>query len=174
VTGADRGRFIVLASLAASILLVLAYLLAGGSDYSPAKPQDPCQPRQWRDPEGLEQIAEQFSLSALDGAACRLGVTRESLARALATEATRQRFLKRYDIDDAELARALRAGLLRAIDDAQEAGALNVFLAVPLRSLVRSIPLDEAIEIVRDARSLFESSGSLIGPAEGLLEQFLP
>jgi hypothetical protein len=174
---ADRGKFLFLGSIAASAVLVLAYLAAGGSDYAPAKTQDPCKPRAWRNPEGLQEIAQQFSLSALDGAACKLGVSRETLAQALASEESRQRFLDRYDISDAELARAIRAGLLRAIDDAEEAGALSPFLAVPLRQAIRSIPLDRAIELVNDGRSLFEGGGSIVGLGEaglGILEGFLP
>lgn len=174
---ADRGKLLFLGSIAVSLVLVLSYLAAGGSDYAPAKTQDPCEPREWRNPEGLQQIAEQFSLSALDGAACKLGVSRETLARALATEDSRQRFLDRYDISDAELARAIRAGLVRAIDDAEEAGALSPFLAAPLRQAIAAIPLDRAIELVNDARSLFEGGGSIIGLGEtglGILEGFLP
>jgi hypothetical protein len=174
---ADRGKFLFIGSIAVSLVLVLAYLAAGGSDYAPAKTQDPCKPREWRNPEGLQQIAEQFSLSALDGAACKLGVSRETLARALATEDSRQQFLDRYDISDAELARAIRAGLVRAIDDAEEAGALSPFLAAPLRQAIAAIPLDRAIELVKDARSLFEGGGSIVGLGEtglGILEGFLP
>ena len=44
---------------------------------------------------------------------------------------SRERFTQRYGIDDAELARAIRAGLLRAVDDAERAGALNPLLAAP-------------------------------------------
>jgi hypothetical protein len=170
----DRGRKLVFGAVAASLVLVVVYLAAGGASYSPQKTQDPCKPRPWRNPEGLQALAEQFSLSALDGAACELGVSRETLARALATEDARQRFAKRYGIGDAELARAIRAGLLRAVDDAEEAGALSPLLAVPLRAAMRSIPLDEAIEIIRDARSLLDNARSFLGPAKGLLEQFLP
>ena len=174
---ADRGKFLFLGSIAVSAVLILAYLAAGGSDYAPAKTQDPCKPREWRNPEGLQEIAQQFSLSALDGAACKLGVSRETLAQALASEDSRQEFLDRYDISDAELARAIRAGLLRGIDDAEEAGALNSFLAVPLRQAIRSIPLDQAIELVNDGSALFEGGGSIIGLGEtglGILEGFLP
>jgi len=167
-----RGRFLVVAAIAASLALVFSYLAAGGSSYEPAQVQDPCKPRSWRNPEGLQQIAEQFSLSALDGAACKLGVSRETLARALATPAARERFTRRYGIDDAELARAIRAGLVRAIDDAERAGALSPVLAAPLRATVRQIPLDQAIELVQDARSLLDSLQGLFGPAQGLLEQF--
>ena len=49
-----------------------------------AKTQDPCKHRALAQPRGLQEIPEQFSLSALDGAACKLGVSRETLARALA------------------------------------------------------------------------------------------
>jgi hypothetical protein len=169
-----RGSLLVIGSALVSLLLVGAYLAAGGSSYTPAKTQDPCKPRPWRNPEGLQQLAEQFSLSALDGAACQLGVSRETLARALATPAARERFSKRYGIDDAELARAIRAGLLRAVNDAERAGALSPLIAGPLRQTVRSIPLDEAIELVRDARSLLNNLQSFLGPAEELLESFLP
>ena len=161
-------------AIAASLALVGAYLAAGGSSYAPAKIQDPCKQRPWRDPEGLQQIAEQFSLSALDGAACELGVSRETLARALATPASRERFTRRYGIDDAELARAIRAGLLRAVDDAERAGALNPLLAAPLRAALRQISVDQAIELIQDARSLLDNLQTFLGPAGSLLEQFLP
>ncbi len=161
-------------AIVAAVALVGIYLAAGGSSYAPAKTQDPCKHRPWRNPEGLEQIAEQFSLSALDGAACELGVSRETLARALATPEARERFTERYGIDDAQLARAIRAGLLRAVDDAEEAGALNPLLAVPLREALRNIPLDQAIELINDAGSLLDNVQSFLGPAQGLLEQFLP
>lgn len=169
-----RARVLVGAAIAASLLLVGVYLAAGGSSYTVAKTQDPCKHRPWRNPQGIAQIAEQFSLSALDGAACRLGVSRETLARALATPESRQRFMDRYGIDDAKLARAVRAGLLRAVADAEDAGVLSPFLAAPLRGVLRRIPLDEAIELINNARSLLENVQSFLGPAGGLLEQFLP
>jgi hypothetical protein len=156
------------------VALVLGYLAAGGSSYAPAKVQDPCEERPWRDPEGLQQIAEQFSLSALDGAACELGVSRETLARALATPASRERFAQRYEIDDAELARAIRAGLVRAVDDAERAGVLNPFIAGPLRATLRQIPIDQAIELIQGGRSLLDDLQTFLGPAQGLLERFLP
>jgi hypothetical protein len=169
-----KGWALVGLAIAASLALVLAYLAAGGSSYEPAKTQDPCKQREWRNPENLEQIAEQFSLSALDGAACELGVSRETLARALATPASRERFTQRRGIDDAELARAVRAGLLRAVDDAERAGALSPLIAGPLRATLRQIPLDQAIELLQNGRSLLDSLQTFLGPAESLLEQFLP
>lgn len=169
-----KGWFLIVGSVVAAAALVLSYLAAGGSSYAPAQVQDPCQQRTWRDPEGLQQLAEQFSLSALDGAACELGVSRETLARALATPESREQFNRRYDIDDRQLARAVRAGLLRALADAEEAGALSPLVAAPLRATLRRIPLEQAIELIDDAEVLLDQLQNFLGPAQGLLEQFLP
>jgi len=169
-----RGSLLVIGSAVAALLLVGVYLAAGGSSYEPAKTQDPCKHRPWRNPEGLQEIVQQFTLSALDGAACELGVSRETLAQALATPESRERFMQRYGIGDAELARAVRAGLVRAVDDAEEAGALSPLIAGPLRSTLREIPLDRAIELINDAESIFDQAQSFLGPAQSLLEGFLP
>jgi hypothetical protein len=175
--GLRNGTFLILGSIAVSAALVVAYLAAGGASYAPAKTQNPCKHRAWSNPEGLQQILQQFTLSALDGAACELGVSRETLARALATQASRERFAKQYGIDDEELAKAIRAGLLRAVSDAEEAEALPGPLADAARSAIRSIPLDEAIELVHNAGSIFSGGGSIVGLGEeglNLLEEFLP
>ncbi len=169
-----RSRLLIGLSIAASVGLAAAYLAAGGSSYTPAKVQDPCKPRPWRNPQGIQAIAEQFSLSALDGAACRLGVSREALAQALATPAARERFTRRHGISDARLAEAIRAGLVRAVNDAERAGALSPIIAEPLRQAVRQIPLDQAIRLIQDARSLLDNVQTFLGPAQGLLQQFLP
>ena len=168
------GRLLILGSILASVLLIGAYLAAGGSSYEPEQVQDPCEPRQWSDPQTLAQLANQFTNSALDGAACQLGVSREVLARALATEEGRERFSERYGIDDERLTKAIRAGLLRAVDDAEEAGALSPVLAVPLRATLQRIPLEQAIEIVNDAEGLLGDVDSFLGPAADLLDEFLP
>jgi hypothetical protein len=168
------GRVLVIGSILASLILVGAYLAAGGSSYEPEKVQDPCQPRPWSNPQSLGQIANQFTISALDGAACQLGVSREELAQALATPEGRERFKQRYNINDTKLAKAIRAGLVRAVDDAEEAGALPPLLAGPLREAVQNIPLEQAIEIVNDAEGFLGNAESFLGPAQGLLEQLLP
>jgi hypothetical protein len=172
--GRSRGLLLVVGAVVASLVLVGAYLAAGGSSYEPEKVQDPCKPRPWSNPQGLSEIANQFTTSALDGAACQLGVTREALARALATPEARERFKEKYGITDEKLAKAVRAGLVRAVDDAEEAGALSPILAVPLRETVQRIPLDQAIEFINDAESLLGNVNSFLGPAEDLLEEFLP
>lgn len=170
----SRAKLLIGAAILASLVLVGAYLAAGGAGYEPLKSQDPCKPRAWRDPQGLQQIAQQFTLSALDGAACQLGVSRETLARALATPEAREKFAEKYGIDDAKLAKAIRAGLVRAVDDAEEAGALSPILAVPLRGALENIPLDQAIELVKDGRKLFEGASGMLGPLGDFLEELIP
>ncbi len=168
-----RGRWLVIGSIVASLILVGAYLAAGGATYEPEKTQDPCKHRPWTNPETLQEIAQQFSISALDGAACKLGVSRETLAQALTTPEARERFAKQYGIGDAKLAKAIRAGLLRAVSDAEEAGALSPILGGPARVTIENIPLPQAIELVKDASSLLSGEG-LLGAAGGLIESFLP
>ena len=164
----SRARTLIGASLIAGLLLVVVYVAAGGASYSPTEVQNPCEPREWRDPGGVEELAEQFSLSALDGAACELRVTREELARSLGTEADRRDFIRRYGIDDATLEAAVRAGLVRAIDDAEAAGAVPPLLAGPLREFAQQIPVDEAIALLEDSRRLFEGAGGLLGQLGGI------
>ena len=80
-----RPRVLVVGAVIASLALVLTSLALGGASYEPKPVQDPCAPRPWRSPEGLDQIAQQLTLSALDGAACELHVSRETLVLALGT-----------------------------------------------------------------------------------------
>jgi hypothetical protein len=171
--GRRRGRILVCAAIVAGLALAGIYLAAGGASYAPEKTQDPCKHRAWSNPQSLGEIANQFSNSALDGAACQLGVSRETLVQALATEA-REKFAKRYGVDDAKLARAIRAGLLRAVTDAEDAGALSSLIGTPLRATIEEIPLDQAIELTKDASSAFNNFQSFLGPAGALLEELLP
>ncbi len=157
-----RSRILLCSAIAAAALLAGGYLAAGGASYEPAKTQDPCKPREWRSPDGIKEIVEQFSLSALDGAACELGVSREILARALSSQEARKRFAERYGIDDAKLVDAVHAGLVRGVDDAERAGALSPIVAVPLRELAKRVPVEEGIKLINDASPLFDDAQGLL------------
>jgi uncharacterized membrane protein len=170
----SRARILVVGAIVISLALVGVYVAAGGASYTPEKSRNPCDPRPWHENSGgLEGLAEEFTLSALDGAACQLGVTREQLARALATKENRERFSKRFHIDDERLSKAIRAGLLRAIDDAEEHGRLNGIIAAPLRATVENIPLEQGIELVQDAKK-FLSGESFLSGIGNALEELLP
>ena len=164
-----NGKGLVLGALAASAALVIAYLLAGGGDYEPTAVADPCAPREWRDPEGVEEAAQQFALSALDGAACELQVSRETLAVALATPESRAEFAADHGIDVGELEAAVRGGVMRAIDDAERADALAPLVADGLRVVAARLPVDEGIALIEDATELFDGAGGVIDEIGGLL-----
>jgi hypothetical protein len=149
------GRSLVSLAVAASVAMAALYLALGGGSYEPTPVADPCAPREWREPEGVEEAGQQFALSALDGAACELRVTREALALALATEESRARFADEYGIDNARLEQAIRAGVIRAVDDAQDAGAIDPLVAAGLRAVAERLPLDELIALIEDAGELF-------------------
>ena len=135
------GRALVGVTLAAATALVALYLVLGGGSYEPTPVADPCAPREWRNPHGAEESAQQFALSALDGAACQLGVSRETLAIALATPESRKEFAAAYGISDARFEAAVRAGVKRGIDDAEAAGVLNPLVAGGLRAIAARLPV---------------------------------
>ncbi|MBS1891747.1 MAG: hypothetical protein JST59_10670 [Actinobacteria bacterium] len=170
----SRGRILIGVALVLSLALVGVYAAAGGASYQPVQVQNPCEPRaETANSGGLEGLAEEFTLSALDGAACRLGVSRERLARALASKEARERFTKRFHIDDEKLTKAIRAGLVRAVDDAEERGKLPAFVAGPMRGAVEHVPLEEGIELVQDAEKILSGEGFLDGIGNAL-EELLP
>jgi hypothetical protein len=135
-------------SVAAALTLVVTYLALGGASYAPAEVADPCATRDWREPQGLAEVGEQIVLSGLDGAACELGVSREEMVLALANSDSRDQFAREHGISDERLEDLVRDGLMRAIDDAVEADALNPTIADILRGLVRTIPVDELVDLL--------------------------
>jgi hypothetical protein len=158
-------------AIGASVGLVVTYLALGGSGYEPTAVADPCEQREWRSPDGIEESAEQFALSALDGAACELQVSRETLTVALATDSSRQEFAAEYGIDDARLEEAIQAGLVRGVDDAEDAGAIGGLVATALRAFAANVPVEEGIAIIEDASVVFEDVESLLGEGQGFLEE---
>jgi hypothetical protein len=168
----QSGTGILVAAIVASVALVVVYILAGGPDYKPTPVADPCNSRAWTDPTGLEDTAQQLALSALDGAACDLGVSREELTRALATPESQQAFLDDNGISDAEFEDALRSGIERAVDDAENAGAIDPVVASGIRTAVSLLPVEQLIPLIQDASSLLEGGqpglGDLFGGDAGL------
>ncbi len=165
----SRSVGLVVGAVIASLVLVFAYLAAGGASYAPTPVADPCAPREWTEPHSLEEDAQQFLLSALDGAACELGVSRETLAAALPTEETREEFAAERGIEDAEFEAAVRAGVVRAIDDAQDAGQLNPLVAEGLRAIASRLPVDEAVDLIGGAQDVFDDASGLLDRLGGIL-----
>ncbi len=152
----------LIAALGAVVAVLVPYLALGGASYEPTPVADPCVVRDWRDPRGVQTVLEQVALSALDGAACELGISRETLAPALATEESRRELAAELRIGDAELEAAVRAGVLRGIDDAADAGAVSPLVADGLRAIATRLPVDESIAVIEDAGGLLDGAGELL------------
>jgi hypothetical protein len=135
-------------SLAAAGALVGVYLALGGASYAPAKVANPCAQRQLQSPHGLAEVAQQIVLSALDGAACKLGVTREDIVLAFANQTRLHAFARTHHITTNKLEELLRSGLLRSIDDAQTAGQLTQPVADLLRGTLRRIPIGGFLDLL--------------------------
>ena len=140
-------RAIAIAAAAAAAL-VGVYLALGGASYAPAAVADPCAARELRDPEGFEQVAEQIVLSALDGAACELDVSREEVVLAFSSSASLERFAQEHGDSTEELESLVRAGLRRALDDAERAELLDPRLADLLRGLAARIPVAQLLDLL--------------------------
>ena len=158
------GRTLLVGATAAALVLVVTSLALGGASYHPRPVADPCQPRPWRSTTNLDELAQQLASSALDGAACELHVSRETLALALASPAGRARFAA-----DPRLGSALRAGLVRAIDDAGRAGAIPGPLADALSAVAGKLPAEQVVAAVKDASGLLDQVGGLLGPLGQIL-----
>lgn len=155
-----------LVALAASIGLIAIYLAFGGASYDPAEIADPCETRETALLEERD-LFETLALSSLDGAACELGVDREALALALADEGATANFAAAYGVDSQDLEDAVRAGLVRAVEDAAAAGKVDgieetILLQVaanapvgPTISALQALPGDDSIQ------SLLEQLGGL-------------
>jgi hypothetical protein len=120
--------------------VVVPYLALGGGSFEPTPVADPCEARERPDADGLGETIELIALAAVDGVACELGVSREDLVLAVRSEDALAAFSEERGIERVELERAIRDGLVQAVDDADEAGALPGFLAPVVRRAAESVP----------------------------------
>jgi hypothetical protein len=158
------GRALVRCAIAAAVALVVVSLALGGASYHPRAVADPCQPRPLPQVSGTDELAQQLTLSALDGAACELHTSRETLALALASPAGRREFAA-----NPQLGSALRAGLVRAIDDAGRAGEIPGPVADVLSAIAGRLPADQLVGAIRNAGGLLDRAGGLLGPLAQVL-----
>jgi hypothetical protein len=139
---------------AASLALIVVYLALRGASYAPARVADPCAHRDWRDPKGVQEVAEQIVLSGLDGAACKLGVSREEMVLAFGSRDALESFARKHHVSAQKIDELVRAGLMRSIDDAEQAGALNPAIGDLLRGFVRRFPVAELVELLQQLPGL--------------------
>jgi hypothetical protein len=148
-----HARLVALPGIALALVVgVLGVQIAhGGGSFEPLRPADPCVVRgDTSRPVGMDALTERAVLLGLDGAACRLHVSREALTLELAESPAPT---------DAQVA-ALRAGLLAAVrqlksdgtlppssdlvDEALDSTDLNGFVKAAIRALPDSL-VDSAL-----------------------------
>ena len=156
----------LVASSGASAALIALYLALGGATYKPLHVADPCRPRPIEQLRDRESTVERLALSSLDGAACRLRVTREELVLALATPESRAAFARTHHVGDKQIDAALRAGLERAVRDARRVGALSEIEAVLLGEAIKRVPVRLVIEALQTRQG-----ESLLGRLTDLLRE---
>jgi hypothetical protein len=135
------GKRILAALIAAGLLLVVADLAIGAFGKGTPKIADPCKPRAPFAGGGIDGTVQRVVLNGLDGAACQLHTSREELVLSLDPNSTYGRRRNPKTVEN-----ALRAGLVRAIDDADRRGDIPGFLAPVLRQLVESAPIDKLVK----------------------------
>jgi hypothetical protein len=143
-----RPAVIAAVLLVAGATLIAVELALGARDYGKVELTPACSappPRLERD--GLDRTIQRIVLSALSGAACELGTTREELVLSLSPRSG-----GRYGSwSDEELEEALRAGLVRAVDDARARDELGSVEARVLRELAERAPVRLILEAAERA-----------------------
>jgi hypothetical protein len=136
-----RGSAILVALLVAALVLVGVELAKGAARSVSPPLAKPCRSRPAFPGTGLDAIIQRILLDGLDGAACRLGTTREELVLSLRSSTG----VRLRHSDRATVEAAIRAGVLRSLDEAERRGDVPGFLAPVLRRLVQIAPLDSLL-----------------------------
>jgi hypothetical protein len=144
----------LLVSFGLVLLVVVPYLALGGGRFEPTPVADPCESRQRPGADGLAETLEAVVLAGVDGVACELGVSREELVLALRSEETLADFSEEQGLDRAELEQAITDGLVRAVDQADDAGDLPGFVAPLVRRAAESVPPWLILETLESLGSL--------------------
>ena len=142
------------AVVALGAALIASYLALGGRSYRPAAVADPCADRPGGRRTASPRRSSRSRLSTADGAACTLHVPREDLVLALASGDDLSRFAREHHLSQDDAERAIRDGLVRAVDDAERADAIGGGLAGTLRSVARHLPIGLVLDVLHGASSL--------------------
>ena len=131
--------WILVALLASGLVLVAAELGSGALKEPSPKIANPCEPRPGRTG-GIDTTIQRVVLDGLDGAACRLHTTREELVLSIGGDSLAPRHWDEHTIDV-----ALRAGMLGAVNRAEQRGDIPSFLVPLIRTAIDRIPLEKLI-----------------------------
>jgi hypothetical protein len=160
-----RGAQVLTVAVFLSVALLGLYIGLGGATYEPTEVADPCDQRALEAPDGIEATVQQLALSALDGAACELRITREDLVLTLADPEGRAAYLDERQIADETLEAAVRGGLQRAYDDAVEVGTIGGLEALVIGEAIEQVPLDLLVDIAQSETG--QEAAALLGDLAG-------
>lgn len=123
--------------------LVATEVAAGASEFGRTELVDPCTaPPSPYDGDGIDGALQRIALGGLNGAACELGVGREELVLSLDPNSGVGDIKWDHDtVDD-----AVKAGTLRAIDDAHDRGTLPGWASTAMKAVVKHAPISWFLE----------------------------
>jgi predicted MFS family arabinose efflux permease len=145
-----RAAGLLVGMVVAGGVLVGVESIAGGADLGRSTAVDPCVATPRAGDDGIDAALQGIVLDGLAGAACELGVSREDLVLSFGSGAGGEPV--RWSAPTVE--RAVRSGLVRAIDDAESGGSLNSVVAEVLRALARRAPIEDLIRGTASVRDL--------------------
>jgi hypothetical protein len=123
----------VLAALLAAVgVLIVVELAMGALSFGETRIADPCTTEADFEGGGLDGAIQRFALSAISGAACDLGTSREELVLSFVPSADASDV--RWDKET--INRALRAGVERAAEDTAGTGILGGLLSGLLKEIL--------------------------------------
>ena len=146
----------LVACAAVAVALVGSYVALGGTSYEPTPVADPCDPRPSRTTSGTGERVEVVLLAAADETACELGVSREDLVLALRGVDELEELAEREGRSRDELEDALRAGLVRAVDEAKSENLIGDTTAGTLTFAAERLPLGLLLSVLRGASSFLD------------------
>jgi hypothetical protein len=157
----------VLGAVVTCAAVLIALELANGArSYGAAETKDPCHARSAFPGDGLDATLQRIVLNGLYGAACELGTSREELVLSLVPSAGTRRV--RWDRDT--IVRAVRAGLLRAVDDARDRDELGSVAAALIREAIERAPIDWLLGRAGELGDLAGELGDLLGRIPALTD----
>ena len=151
-----KGSAAIAGCVAVAAALVGAYVALGGTSYEPTPVADPCAARPARDAGTTGERVELVLLAAADETACELGVSREELVLALRSVDELDDLAEPEGRSRDELEDALRAGLVRAVDEAESEELVGDSTADALRFAAERLPLGLLLSVLRGASAFLD------------------
>ena len=138
-----RWSAVGLGGIAVVALVLVGATVSSSADTGEFVAEDPCTAAPDQFPgDGLDTSVQRIALSALNGAACELGTTRERLVLSLDPNSS----FDDVDWDHDTMEQALRDGAHRAIEDANDRDAIPGFVAAALGFVVDRAPVEWLVE----------------------------